>query len=221
MLVNQLLKKKRSELHAEGTFMIDELPTTENYNSNIIPATIVNSESKNSNSSEMEKSGNIPNNNLDKIKKSISSPFIFIVNRNKQINLNNNNNINNKNENNNNKLEIPVKSEEDISKNILPVEDANDMIDLNLFAQLDWHVKLVQEQMRDSKLHYFDKHLEVKKKKMTKKFYFLFLQKSYAGKALSDYKMYISRYYAWERSGESEPPPLVPVYVLKTDMMEN
>lgn len=58
---------------------------------------------------------------------------------------------------------------------------------------------MVQEQVRDSHQNKYDKELEV-----------------YVPKALSEYKMYMSRYYQWERSGSTELPKLVPMHILNT-----
>ena len=68
-----------------------------------------------------------------------------------------------------------------------------------MFAKIESFVKMVQEQLRDKNYQQYDKTLEV-----------------YVPKAMSEYKMYMSRYYTWERSGALEPPKLVPMYVLNT-----
>ena len=66
-----------------------------------------------------------------------------------------------------------------------------------MFAKIESFVRIIQEQLRDKNIKAFDKELEV-----------------YVPRALSEYKLYLSRYYAWERSGETEPPKLVPMHLL-------
>lgn len=66
-----------------------------------------------------------------------------------------------------------------------------------MFSKIETFVKMVQEQLRDPNYRKYDRDLEV-----------------YVPKAMSEYKMYMSRYYQWERSGQTEPPKLVPMYML-------
>jgi len=81
------------------------------------------------------------------------------------------------------------------------MEEKENFLDAILFAKIESFVKMVQEQLRDTKFQKYDKELEI-----------------YVPKALSEYKMYMSRYYQWERSGLTEPPKLVPMYILNTNI---
>jgi len=71
--------------------------------------------------------------------------------------------------------------------------------DAVLYSKIESFVHFTQEQMRNPARTYYAKPLEV-----------------YVPRALSEYKMYLSRYYSWERSGETEPPKLVSMALLQT-----
>jgi len=76
-------------------------------------------------------------------------------------------------------------------------QERENFLDTVVFAKIEAFVRIIQEQLRDKTIHAFDKELEV-----------------YVPRALSEYKLYLSRYYAWERSGETDPPKLVPMHLL-------
>lgn len=63
-----------------------------------------------------------------------------------------------------------------------------------MFAKIESYISLIQDQLRNPELKYYDKSLEV-----------------YAPKALAEYKMYLSQYEQWEASGNQEIPKLVAV----------
>jgi len=69
-----------------------------------------------------------------------------------------------------------------------------------LYSNIEAHVQMVQDQLRDPTLKLFPRSLEV-----------------YAPKALSEYKMYLSKYFEWERSGIRDIPKLLPSYQFKSE----
>jgi len=71
------------------------------------------------------------------------------------------------------------------------------LLDSILFSKLETYVKMVQEQLRDTSFYAYPKPLEV-----------------YAPQALSDYKVYLSRYYQWENNPTGESPKLMPLHLI-------
>jgi len=91
------------------------------------------------------------------------------------------------------------------SQEAVPSEDQDNFLDAILFSKIEAYVKMVQEQLRDPSFNIYPKSLEV-----------------YAPQALSDYKVYLSRYYQWERDPNAvEAPKLTPLHILQSAEVDN
>eukprot|EP01097_Dermamoeba_algensis_P008135 TRINITY_DN5282_c0_g1_i1.p1 TRINITY_DN5282_c0_g1~~TRINITY_DN5282_c0_g1_i1.p1 ORF type:complete len:552 (-),score=94.19 TRINITY_DN5282_c0_g1_i1:219-1874(-) len=67
-----------------------------------------------------------------------------------------------------------------------------DNLDVVMLSKIQSFVKVVEDQLRGDVHSFYPKHSEV-----------------YAAKALSDYRLYLSKYYEWEAKGDTNPPPLM------------